>query len=256
MIDRHSKILEMLLSGTSQTVQALSEELEVSQVTIRSDLAQLEKTGKVIRTHGGAMLAGERVRQEYTFSTRQQIRAEEKYKIGRMAASLIDSFDSILLDSSTTAVAVAAAMRDRDDLEDVTVVPTGLWTAIEVLAAPKINVLLAGGYVRHTTGSITGMPANEFLKSFNFQKAFLGAGGLSPDQGASDSHLLEAELKRCIVNYAEEIIVVADSSKFGRKSLAGYANLDQIHKIITDDKAPAEMLEMFRSHGIEVLITK
>jgi len=256
MIERHSKILELLLSGPSLSVQDLSEHLKVSQVTIRSDLTQLEKTGRVIRTRGGAMLAGERVRQEYSFSTRQQINATEKYKIGRLAAGLIGTFDSILLDSSTTAVAVAAALRERDDLEDVTIVPTGLWTAIEALASPNINVLLAGGYVRHTTGSITGMPANEFLKSFNFQKAFLGAGGLSPDQGASDSHLLEAELKRCIVEYAEEVIVVADSSKFGRKALASYATFDQINKIITDDQAPEEMLEVFRNQGIEVFVAE
>jgi len=256
MNERQNKILELLVTNTSLSVLDMGDRLHVSQVTIRSDLTYLEKLGRVIRTRGGAMLAGERVRQEYSFSARQQINAAEKFKIGKLGAGLINTFDSILLDSSTTAVAVASALRERDDLKDITVVPTGLWTAIEVLASTDINVLLAGGNVRHTTGSITGLPANEFLKSFNFQKAFLGTGGLTPDQGASDSHLLEVELKRCIVKYAEEVIVVADSSKFGRKALASYASTDQIDKIITDKAAPDDMLEVFRNKGIEVLIAE
>ena len=79
---------------------------------------------------------------------------------------------------------------------------------------------------------------------------------MSPDQGASDSHLLEVELKRCIVNYAEEVIVVADSSKFWRKSLASYATPEQIDKIITDEAAPLEMQDIFKSKGIEVIIAQ
>jgi DeoR/GlpR family transcriptional regulator of sugar metabolism len=254
MHDRHNKILEKLLENTSASVADLSLYLQVSEVTIRSDLALLEKRGRLIRTRGGARLAGERVRQEYSFATRQQINAGMKKKIGERAAALINPFDAILLDSSTTSVAVAYALREKNDLNDITVVPTGLWTAIELMASPGINVLLSGGYVRPTTGSITGLPANEFLKSFNFQKAFLGAGGLTPEQGASDSHLLEVELKRCIVNYAQEVIIVADGSKFGRKALASYANSDQIDIIITDQSAPEDMLDSFRNAGVDVLI--
>jgi DeoR/GlpR family transcriptional regulator of sugar metabolism len=254
MNERQNKIIEALLENTSASVSDLSRRLLVSEVTIRSDLATLEKRGRVMRTRGGARLAGERVRQEYTFATRQQINAGLKNKIGKRASDLIDPFDAILLDSSTTAVAVAYALREKNDLKDITVVPTGLWTAIELLASPGINILLSGGYVRPTTGSITGLPANEFLKSFNFQKAFLGAGGLTLEKGASDSHLLEVELKRCIVNYAQEVIIVADGSKFGRQALASYAMPDQIDKIITDESAPDDMIDSFRNAGVEVLV--
>jgi DeoR/GlpR family transcriptional regulator of sugar metabolism len=218
MNQRQNEILEMLLSKPMVTVLEFSDHFEVSEVTVRSDLSYLEKLGRVTRTRGGARLAGERVRQEYSFSTRQRINAAQKYKIGKLAASLINPMESILLDSSTTAVAVAQALCERDELKDITVVPTGLWTAIEVLACPSNNVLLTGGYVRHTTGSITGMPANDFLKSFNFHKAFLGAWGVTEEDGFSDSHLLEVELKRLIVERAQEVIVVVDGSKFGRKA--------------------------------------
>ena len=254
MNERQGKIIDILVESTAVSVADLSRQLGVSEVTIRSDLAFLEKRGRLIRSHGGARLAGERVRQEYSFATRQQINAGQKKKIGELAASLIDPFDAILLDSSTTAVAVAYALRERDDIKDITVVPTGLWTAIELMATPGINVLLSGGYIRPTTGSITGLPANEFLKSFNFQKAFLGAGGLTIEQGASDSHLMEVELKRCIVNYAQEVIVVVDGSKFGRQALASYAMPENIDKIITDASAPEDLLDSFRMIGVETLI--
>ena len=254
MNDRQSKIIERLVADSTASVAALSRLLDVSEVTIRSDLAFLEKRGRVMRTRGGARLAGERVRQEYTFATRQQINAGLKNKIGKMAADLIDPFDAILLDSSTTAVAVATALREKNELKDITVVPTGLWTAIELMATPGINVLLPGGYVRPTTGSVTGLPANEFLKSFNFQKAFLGAGGLTMEKGACDSHLLEVELKRCIVNYAQEVIIVADGSKFGRQALASYAMPEQIDKIITDTSAPEDMIDSLGSAGVDVMV--
>jgi DeoR family transcriptional regulator of aga operon len=251
---RQNGILEMLLSTPAATVLEISDQFNVSQVTVRSDLNYLEKLGRVTRTRGGARLAGERVRQEYSFATRQRINASQKYKIGKLAAGLINPMESILLDSSTTAVAVAQALRERDELKDITVVPTGLWTAIEVLACPSINVLLTGGYVRHTTGSITGLPANDFLRSFNFHKAFLGAWGVTADDGFSDSHLLEVELKRFILGRAQEVIAVVDGSKFGRKALASYASLAQVNRIITDDSVPEKILTDFRHKGANILV--
>ena len=114
--------------------------------------------------------------------------------------------------------------------------------------------MLTGGYVRHTTGSITGLPANDFLRSFNFHKAFLGAWGVTADDGFSDSHLLEVELKRFIVERAQEVIAVVDGSKFGRKALASYASLAQVNRIITDDSVPAKILTDFRLKGANILV--
>ena len=110
MNQRQNGILEMLISTPAATVLEISDQFNVSQVTVRSDLNYLEKLGRVTRTRGGARLAGERVRQEYSFATRQRINASQKYKIGKLAAGLINPMESILLDSSTTAVAVAQAV--------------------------------------------------------------------------------------------------------------------------------------------------
>ena len=107
---RHQQILEILSQQPTATVTDLSEALAVSAVTIRADLAQLAADGQVIRTHGGARLAKERKRQEQSFAARQQMHAEQKRHIGRLAASLVEPHESILLDASTTAVAVGQAL--------------------------------------------------------------------------------------------------------------------------------------------------
>lgn len=254
MFERHEQILEILSTRRLSTVDELSKLFNVSAVTIRADLNQLAKNGKIVRMHGGARLIEERVRQEYTFQTRKNLNAEKKQKIGRLAATFIQPMESILLDSSTTAVAVAQSLHGNEALKDITAVTTGIWTAIELLCCPNINVLLTGGYLRQTTGSITGLPANEILKNINLQKAFLGAWGVSCQDGLTDTHLLEIELKRFIVQRAKEVIVIVDGTKFNQSALASYASADQISKLITDDSAPEDELEAFRSRGVEVLI--
>ncbi len=254
MFKRHEQILEILSTHQLSSVGELSDILDVSEVTIRSDLNQLAKEGKLVRVHGGARLIEERVRQEYTFQNRKKLNADKKQKIGRLAATFIQPMESILLDSSTTAVAVAQSLRGNEELKDVTAVTTGIWTAIELMCCPNINVLLTGGYLRRISGSITGTPAYDTLKSINLQKAFLGAWGISIQDGLTDTHLLEIELKRFIVQHAKEVIVLADGSKFYQSGLASYTSADQITKLITDDSAPENALEEFRSHGVEVLI--
>ena len=166
--ERQQKILELLAQQEQVTVSELSGAFDVSPVTIRTDLNQLAELGKVVRTHGGARLAAERMRQELSYATRQRINAEQKRCIGETAATLVCSEDAILLDSSTTAVAVGTALKGRPDLEDITVVTTGVWTALELLGASHIQVVLAGGQVRETTGSITGVFTEEILSRFNF----------------------------------------------------------------------------------------
>jgi DeoR/GlpR family transcriptional regulator of sugar metabolism len=160
---RRQKILEQLAGKEIGSVRELSDLLSVTEATIRSDLNELAKLGKIVRTHGGARLVEERTRQEYSFQTRKSLNLHAKHKIGEAAAKLVDSLDALLLDSSTTVLAMAHALRNRSDLKDITVIPTGIWTAIELMGCQSINVLLPGGYLRHTSGSITRLYTEEFL---------------------------------------------------------------------------------------------
>ncbi|MCA9926412.1 MAG: DeoR/GlpR transcriptional regulator [Anaerolineales bacterium] len=256
MPERHNQIVEILSEKQTITVNELSEILDVSSVTVRNDLNQLAEQGRLMRTHGGATIAGERVRQEYTFATRQNLHAGRKQAIGELAATLVRPMESILLDASTTSLAVGIAIKRQPDLVDLTVVCTGVWTAMEMLGMPNINVMVAGGHLRTTTGSITGSIAHEMLRNFHIQKAFLGAWGLSLAEGLTDTNLQEVELKRCIVDRSRELIAVVDGSKFGQVGLASFAAVDKITHIVTDNTAPLDQIQAFRDRGIEVLVAE
>lgn len=228
--------------------------LSVSEMTIRSDLNALAKLGKISRTHGGARLVEERVRQEYSFQIRKSLNSRAKNMIGAAAAGLVGSLDSILLDSSTTVLSLAHALRERDDLKDVTAIPTGIWTALELMGCPHINVLMPAGYLRHTSGSITGLPTQGFFDDLIIRKAFLGAWGISLENGLTDTHLLEIEVKKRIVEKVHEIIILADGSKFFQAGLATYASLGQVRRIITDATAPTDVLKRIEEQGVQITI--
>jgi len=251
---RCQKILDALSGKESVTVRELSDLLAVTEVTIRSDLNALAKLGKITRTHGGARLVEERVRQEYSFQTRKSLNSHAKHKIGEAAANLVGSQESVLLDSSTTVLALAHALRSRENLKDVTVIPTGIWTAIELMGCQNINILMPTGYLRHSSGSVTGLPTQGFFDDLIIQKAFLGAWGISPEHGLTDTHLLEIEVKKRIVAKVREIIVLADGSKFYQTGLARYASLNQVRRIITDATAPADILKQIEQQGVQITI--
>lgn len=252
--ERHARILELLIEQETVSVTDLSDLFEVSLVTIRNDLNHLEEMGRVVRLHGGARLADERTRQEVNFNTRQRINADQKFRIGQAAANLIQPGEAILLDASSTAVAVGQALKQRADLTGVIVVTTGIWTALEMLGASGVEVVLAGGSVRNTTGSITGSISEEVMSRFHFHRAFLGAWGLTPEEGLMDSPLVEVELKQSILSRCLELNAVVDGSKFGRKAIASFATVDAITRIITDDTAPADMVARFEQAGVTIII--
>ncbi len=254
MEERHEQIIQLMLQQQSVTVSELSERFSVSPVTIRSDLNQLAEKGKVVRTHGGARLGDERTRQEYSIATQQRVNAVEKQWIGKLAASLVQPGESILLDASTTALAVGQALKQRTDLHNVTVITTGIWTALEMLGSAHLEVVLTGGRVRNSTGSIAGLVANDVLSRFHFHKAFLGAWGISLDGGLMDSPLIEVEIKQTVIPRCQEVIAVVDGSKFGRHSLATIAPLTAVSRIITDNSAPPRLLKAFREQGVEILV--
>ena len=254
MEERHEQIVQLLLKQQNMTVAELSTHFSVSPVTIRSDLNLLAEKGKVVRTHGGARLGDERTRQEESINTRQRIMAAEKQLIGKLAASLVQSGESILLDASTTALAVGQALKQRTDLFNVTVITTGIWTALEMLGCTHLEVVLTGGRVRSSTGSIAGLVANDVLSRFHFHKAFLGAWGISLSGGLMDSPLIEVEIKQTVIPRCQEVIAVVDSSKFGRKSLATIAPLTDISRIVTDCGVPQQFIDAFGEQGVEILL--
>ena len=252
--ERHVQIEAILRGKVSVTVNELSEMLGVSPVTIRSDLNHLAEQGRLARTHGGATLANDLHRREFSFETRQQLHADQKRAIGELAATLIRRTEVVLLDASTTAFAIAEAIKRNPDITDVTVVTTGVRTALEMAGTPGISTIIAGGFVRDISGSTTGSLAVDVLNKINIHKAFLGAWGVNIAQGLTETHLLEVELKTNIMAHCDEAIAVVDSSKIGRVALATFAQVDQIARLVTDAGTDPDPLQAFRDRGVEVFV--
>jgi len=248
--ERRQEILDRINQAGRASVTELSQQFGVSEVTIRADLQSLSERSLIVRTHGGA-IAAQRGPYELSLATRRQQQVAEKSRIGAAAATLVADGDAIFLDSSSTALAIA---QDLKNCRDLTVITNGLTIAQELIDAPGVMVVLIGGTLRRETASLVGGEDLGSLRRFNIQKGFFGAHGVSVTEGLTDVSLAEAEVKRPVVAMCRQAIAVLDSTKWGRVGLASFAALTQIHRIITDWHAPAELVAPVRAAGIEIVL--
>ncbi len=254
MNQRREQIVNILSERERVTVNELSEMLSVSSVTVRGDLNFLAEEGRIVRVHGGAALAKPSLRQEMTFAARQRRHAAEKHALAKLAATLVKPTDSILLDSSTTALAVGQAIKDSPNITNLTVITTGLWTAVAIMDSPNIHTIMAGGSLGSTSGSVNGPITRDMLAKYHINRAFVGALGITLEKGLSGNDPLENELLQHIIERASEVIAVVDGSKFGLTGLASFARIDQLNYVVTDDSAPPELIEALREGGTQVLV--
>lgn len=248
--ERRQQMYGRILEQGRASVNELSQQFKVSEVTVRGDLQVLEKMGLIVRTHGGAILTSPEMR-DLALSKRLEKQIEEKSRIGHAGAALIFPGETIYLDSSSTALSIARLLKHQFDL---TVITNSLVVAQELLEAPRINVLMPGGLLQRDTQSIVGTSGMKFLARFNILKGFFGAHGLSLTDGLSDISSSEAEIKQCIIPYCQEVYCVVDATKWGRTGLASFAPINQVKHIISDTGAPVDMVEAIRSLGIEVTL--
>lgn len=250
---RKDKIITFLRDNSSATVAELSELCDVSEVTIRQDLNALALEGMLVRTRGGATLSN-RAANDFTYAARVAINAETKQRIGEMAASLIQSGDSVLVDASTTGLYVMRALSQRHDLEDITVITNGVNVLAELASRLDINTFLTGGFFRGGNASLTGPFANDMLGKINATVGFFGARGITLTHGLMDVSVQDADVKQKMIDRCQEVVIVADGSKFGQVSVASFASLERVHRLITDAEAPDQMLDGLRLRGLDVLV--
>jgi DeoR/GlpR family transcriptional regulator of sugar metabolism len=248
--ERRRQILDWLAQLGRVSVAELSQQFGVSEVTIRADLQALADNNLLVRTHGGAVAARPEP-QFLSLALRRQQQVQEKRHIGLAAARLVADGDAIILDSSSTALAIAQALKNHRYL---TVVTNGLTVAQELLDCPGITVVMPGGVLRRDTASLVGVNGLDTLRKFNVQAGFFGAHGITVAEGLTDVSADEAELKRPLVAMCRQVIAVLDATKWGRVGVASFATLAQIHKIITDAHAPAYLVEQVRAANVEVIL--
>lgn len=251
---RRDKILSIVKKKQSATVAELSRSLDVSEVTVRQDLNRLALKGLIVRTHGGAIAPERGGKQEYTFAIRDQLNAEQKLRIGHVAAAMVQPRDSIILDASTTALHVARAIMNRRDLGDLTIVTNGIHTALELASRPDITTILTGGIVRGAAFSTYGTFTWEMLAEINANKGFFGVRGISLEQGLTDLNVQEANVKRAMAERCQEIIAVADGTKFGEVALTTFVPIERLAHLVTDASAPTALIQALRARGVDVII--
>jgi DeoR family transcriptional regulator, aga operon transcriptional repressor len=250
---RRDKILAFLRERASATVTELSGLCEVSEVTIRQDLNQLSEEGLLIRTRGGALHAARSAR-ESSVAGRLAHNADVKQRIGECAARMVNAGDSVLIDASSTGVYVARALAAKRDLRDLTVITNGIYTAIELLGRPDISTILTGGHVLVHSASLSGSLAWDHLGKVMANIGFFGTRGLTLDYGVTELNIHEADVKRKMIERCREVVIVTDSSKFADVSLVTFAEIGSIQRLVTDDAAPADLLDALRLRGVQVVL--
>ena len=249
-VDRRSTILDIINQQGKIHVDELSKAFNVSEVTVRNDLKKLEKDGFLRRTHGGALKANN-VAFDLTLMEKAKKHAHEKKLIGTKAAEMIFEGDTIFLDSGTTTFEIARSIKEK---KNITVITNALNIATELAGIEGIGVVLTGGMLREKSFSLVGPHAEQTLKDYFGDKLFLGVDGICTDYGITTPNLLEAQVNRLMVERSNEVIVVTDSSKFGRRSLCLIVDLNSVDKIITDRGIPENDLNVLRSKEVEVCL--
>jgi DeoR family transcriptional regulator of aga operon len=250
--ERRREIVSLVRKEGRVSVENLVGRFNVSAVTLRADLRQLAENGFLVRSYGGAMLPQEAQR-DFPLNVKMSIHHAEKVRIGRAAAKLVRPHQTVILDSGTTSLEVARAIK-RANPEALTVITHALNIASEFTDAPNISVIMIGGLMRHVSGSFVGPQAERMIGELHADHFFLGVDGIDPEIGLSTPDLLEAHLNRSMMRIAHEVTVIADSSKVGRRSLSVIAEITEVQRMITDSGIDQQTAERFRHSGIEVIV--
>lgn len=247
--ERHKAILESLRNSGSVDVGVLSQQLKVSAVTIRKDLDMLEEKKLLYRTHGGAIIADPYIATRKV-SEKEKLHPELKRRIGQRAVELLSPQDALIIASGTTVQAFARCIPNMK----MTVITSAMNVVMELLDKPDIEIIQLGGIIRHSSASVVSEYAIRMLDNFACNKLFLGVDGIDPEYGLSTTHLQEASLNRMMIHSATKTIVLADSSKFGRRGFSKICDMSDIDHVITDSGTPAKMLDAMAEQGVKVTV--
>jgi DeoR/GlpR family transcriptional regulator of sugar metabolism len=249
-VTRHARILDRLTAQGEAQVADLARALAVSEMTIRRDLDALALAGKVLRTHGGAALSG-RVVFDFQFMRRTRDREVAKGQIAETAARLVKDGQSILLDSGTTTLAVARALKVRKRL---TVITTSLPIASELQSCDAVDLVLLGGALRREAPDLIGPLTESNLEQLKADIAFIGADAVDSQGRAYNHSMAVARMLTRMATSARQVYVVADSTKIGQTALARFGNLKAWNGLITDRGLAPALATSLKRAGCAVIL--
>lgn len=246
--ERQQIIAQMLGEKSSLKVNELAIYFQISESTIRRDLQEMEERGMLARTHGGAV----GVRQsgyEPSFSEKESERNDDKKGIGIIAASMIEDGDTIILDSGTTALEIAKEITAKK----ITVITNSIDVASVLSLKEDIELIVTGGSLRVNTRAMVGHITEQAMKNFRVDKAFIGANGISLEEGITTPNFTEAQTKKSMIDVANKVIIVADSSKFNKVCFSVICSLREVSTIITSKDLDESIIKEFEQFGVQIL---
>lgn len=250
---RRSQIADLVRDRGSMRVTELAELFDVSEVTIRNDLVQLEKDGELVRDRGGAVpgVAPRQITSLLAVEQRSHLQPDQKRRVARAAAALVKPGDTIIMDAGTTVVEMVPFLAD---IKPLTVVTNALNVVLEVASKTEARIILLGGTFNREASSTIGSIAERMLGDLVVQKAFLGTQAFDIENGLTDTTLEIAEVKRAMIRAARRTVLLTDSTKLGQSGFIKVAPATAMHTIICDEALPAEVRSALEQLGIEVTI--
>ena len=249
--ERRRRILE-LLTGGSVTVSELARRMRVSEVSILRDLAALKREGRLLRVYGGAA-PSDRLTYEFSFKEKEAQRAAEKEAIGRAAAELVEPGAAVFLDSGTTPLAVARALRARRPALIVTI---NLAVASEYAGLRDVRVLIPGGEVSRISPDVYGEWTLELLSRVTTDAAFIGCDSVDPKDGFYAVNTSITAVARLMVARSRRTYLVADSSKFGRRSVCRIGRIGELDAVVADAGLAPTFRRAVRKEGAKLILAK
>jgi DeoR family fructose operon transcriptional repressor len=244
--ERRQKMLEYITNNGSASITQLSDFFDVSEMTVHRDLRFLETTGYVQKKYGGVISSPYEV--ETDFNRRLKTYPERKEKIGKVAASMINDGDSILLDASTTILAIIPFLNNSQNLMIFT---TSIAALTKLSNLPNFEIYSCGGLLYKGTDCLTGPSTISYINDIHVDKCFISASGICSPEGITDPISIIAELKRNMAKSSKEVIVCMDKSKFGRLSHFNILPLEEIDLIITDAEIDSPCVKDLKAQGLE-----
>jgi len=244
---RQTIILEILGKNNKTAVSELSEKLNVSSVTIRQDLNFLEAEGLLKRVHGGAVL-----KDADDLVNRLGVNYEKKLRIARKVSSFVNEGETILIESGSVNVLLARELLKN---KKVTIITTNIYIARQFRKSEQSNIIILGGIYQHDSETLVGKITKTCIDQININKAFIGIDGYTIDNGFMLSDLLRAEISTCIIQKAQDVFIVSDSTKFGKEELTNICYPTDIQHIATNDDLSIQFQNEFRKTGIDLILT-
>lgn len=251
--ERQQRIVDLIRARRSVHVTELSEQLQISLSTVRRDLSEIEEQGLIQRVHGGAILrAAASEENEPALLLRADQNADAKQRIGEAAARLVSDGDTIILTAGSTVDAMIPYLMERRNL---TVITNVINIAYGLTAYPHISVIVLGGWLRHSEFSLLGHLTQHAIKDLHAQKIFHGTFGLDPEAGLMGMYMQEVETDRLLIDASDQVIVVADKSKFHHTGQVRIVPTTRIHTLVTDADATDPVIAALQAQGVHILLT-